>query len=72
MAKSKSWLLTKIPDDIVAIVRDHQAKKMKECNCSYGVGQAIFHLLRKAYGKGNGVNLKDGQSTNNSAVPTMR
>lgn len=49
--KEKSWLLTKIPEDIVKIVREHQATKMKDCNCRYGVGQAIFHLLRKAYGK---------------------
>jgi hypothetical protein len=49
--RGKSWLLTKIPADIVTIVREHQAKKMKECNCRYGVGQTIFNLLRKAYGQ---------------------
>lgn len=51
--KSKKWLLTNIPEDIIKIVRDHQTTKMRDCNCRYGVGQAIFHLLRKAYGKQN-------------------
>lgn len=49
--RGKTWLLTKIPEDIITIVREHQAKKMKECNCQYGVGQAIYNLLRKAYGQ---------------------
>lgn len=47
--KDKSWLLTKVPDDIQKLIKDQQEKKKNECGCRYGVGQAIYNLLRKAY-----------------------
>lgn len=47
--KDKSWLLTKVPEDIQKLIRDQQEKKKNECGCRYGVGQAIYNLLRKAY-----------------------
>lgn len=48
--KRSSWLLTDVPEDIKKIVRDQQEKKKNECGCRYGRGQAIYNLLRKAYG----------------------
>lgn len=45
--KTTKWLLTNVPEDIIIMVRDYQTKKMKECNCRFGVGQSIFNLLRK-------------------------
>jgi hypothetical protein len=47
--KAKSWLLNNVPEDIQKLIKDQQEKKKNECGCRYGVGQAIYNLLRKAY-----------------------
>lgn len=48
-----SKLLTRVPKDILDLVSTHQQKKKIDCGCRFGFEQAVYDLLRLAYGAQN-------------------
>lgn len=49
--KRRTKLLTRVPKDIMDMVKGHQENKKLDCGCRFGFEQALYDLLRKAYGQ---------------------
>lgn len=65
--KRVSKLLTRVPKDVMQIVTAHQEVKKGGCGCRFGFEQALYELIRNAYG----VPLTNAGSAKPSTVPAV-